>query len=100
MDCPDAVAKVLLDILQAGLLSIRAASWSGDNGRSAIEADHLHNLPALLANYSPELLRFYWDVERTSYLTQIEAESVSIFAPHWKCLEPLVQRETVPAFAH
>jgi hypothetical protein len=97
MNCPAEVAQVLLDILQAGLLSIRNCGWSGS--RSAIEADHLHNLPALLANYSPDLLRFYWDVERTAYLTQIGPESAAIFAPHWKRLEPLVQSETMPALA-
>jgi hypothetical protein len=98
MNCPSEVAQILSEILQAGLLSIRNGGWSSH--RSAIEADHLHNLPALLVNYSPDLLRFYWDVERPAYLTQIEPESASIFASHWKRLEPVVQSETVPALAH
>jgi hypothetical protein len=98
MTCPSEIAQVLSDILQTGLLSIRNCGWSGH--RSAIEADHLHNLPALLANYSPDLLRYYWNAERTAYLAQIGPESASIFDPHWKRLEPLVQSETMSALAH
>jgi hypothetical protein len=100
MNCPPEVAEVVLDILQAGLLCIRASGWSGDDRRCAVEADHLHNLPALLSNYSPQLLRFYWDVERTSYLNEIGPESAAVFASQWKRLELLMCRELTPVLSH
>jgi hypothetical protein len=35
------------------------------------EADHLHNLPQLLADYHPDRLRYYWDIERPSFIKQV-----------------------------
>ncbi len=87
MNCPPEVAAAMLSILQTGLLRIRAAGWSNDPGRCAIESDHLHNIPALLANFSPDLFRYYWDVERTAYLAQVGPENAAAFADAWKLLE-------------
>ena len=68
MLCPREIADVLLKILYMGILSARAAGWSGDAARAAREADHIHNLPGLLADYSPDRLAYYWDAERPAYL--------------------------------
>jgi len=54
MTCPTEIAEILTEILRTGLLRIRALGWSGNAERCAIEADHLHNVPDLLAHYSPE----------------------------------------------
>ena len=81
MNCPPAIAEVLLQILHEGLLRIRSSGWQNDVARCAREADHLHNLPSLLSNYSPERLRYYWEAERTG---------VEPFAAHWARLEQLL----------
>ncbi len=84
MNCPDDLERILLEILHMGLLRIRHFAAAGRNQRCFIEADHLHNLPALLKDYTPELLKFYWDTERSSFLNQSSTESVSQFDPLWE----------------
>ena len=56
MQCPSEIAELVLEILKIGVLRIRAAAWSGDSARCAIEADHIHNLPDLLRDYSAQAL--------------------------------------------
>jgi hypothetical protein len=99
MNCPPEVAEIILAILRTGLARIRALAWSGESGRCAVEADHLHNLPVLLANYSPDLLRFYWDVERMSFVNESQKQDVVAFEEHWKRLASLVPAEAVPSLA-
>ena len=99
MCCPPEIAELLLAILQAGLLSSRARGASGDGRHCAVEADHLHNLPALLANYSDEPLRYYWDVERTAYISQSKKEEVAVFEEYWRRLGSIVNRKDVASLA-
>jgi len=56
MDCPDQIADIVLQILREGVLAARSA---GNAERSALEADHVHNLPDLLRCFHPELLTYY-----------------------------------------
>jgi hypothetical protein len=86
------VAAILLDILGQGLLQARAAGWSGDAARVAVEADHVHNLPSLLADYSPAPLRYYWDAERAAYLVRATPDSAAAFRPLWERLRVYVER--------
>jgi hypothetical protein len=65
MTWPKEIAEILSKILTAGLLRIRNLGWSGNADRCAIEADHIHNVPDLLAHYSPERFNYYWNVERS-----------------------------------
>jgi hypothetical protein len=95
MTCPPEIAAVLLDILGDGLLTCRAAGWAGRPERCAVEADHLHNLPALLADYSPDRLRYYWDVERPTFAERCPPESLPRWETHWERLRPLVEEATV-----
>src|SRR5262245_13802322 len=84
MQCPFEIAKVITEMIQVGLLRIRAFGWRGDAAHCAIEADHIHNLPALLRDFSEDALRYYWDVERAAYLRHGPA---SAFEPLWQRLE-------------
>jgi len=47
-------------------------------------ADHIHNLPALLKNYSPEGLKFYWEIERAGFISK--ATEITAFEELWKKL--------------
>ena len=70
--CPDEIREAVAELLRIGLLRIRDAGGSGDSERCFIEADHVHNLPQLLKQYSPELLTFYLTTEREAFLEQLE----------------------------
>lgn len=70
--CPDEVANAVTDILRRSLLRVRRAAGAGDAALCFIEADHVHNLPSLLANYSEQQLRFYLEVEREAFRRQVE----------------------------
>jgi hypothetical protein len=84
---------ILLDILTHGLLRVRAAAWSGDTAHAALEADHLHNIPALLQHDSPELLRYYWEVERPGYAARISAADRAEWERLWSALRAAAELE-------
>ncbi len=91
MQCPAEIAKIITEIVATGLLRIRALGWSGANAqRCAVEADHLHNLPALLSDFKPELLAYYWDAERVSFIQRSSAEDVEAFEPLWEAMSGFV----------
>jgi hypothetical protein len=83
MQCPPEIVEIVCEILRTGLLRIRALE---DADRCALEADHLHNLPGLLANYKPELLDYYWRVERVGFVERSTPEDVQGFEPLWRIL--------------
>jgi hypothetical protein len=90
MTCPPDVARVILQILRVAVLRIRAVGWRGDGPRCAAEADHVHNLPALLLDYSDELLWFYWQVERPSFMERCSPADLKGYEPLWAELAELV----------
>ena len=87
MQCPPEIAEIVCEILRTGLLRIRAL---GDADRCTLEADHLHNLPGLLVNYKPELLDYYWQVERVGFVACSTPEDVQGFEPLWRVLAKYV----------
>jgi hypothetical protein len=87
MTCPTDVTNILLEILGQGLLQARAAGWAGDAARAALEADHVHNLPGLIAQYTPERLDYYWETERSSYLARATTDQAASFSPLWDQLQ-------------
>lgn len=90
MTCPPEVARVILQILQVAVLRIRASGWRGDGSRCAADADHVHNLPALLIDYSDELLRLYWQVERPLFMKRCPPADLEGYEPLWAELAELV----------
>jgi len=77
------IARILLDIIEVGMLRIRQAGWAGDARRCAVEADHLHNLPELLQAPSPSLLSFYWEVEKPGFECASDDADLAMFRPLW-----------------
>lgn len=90
-ECPPEVAEIVLEMLEYGLIVIRLQGWEGLADRCAVEADHLHNLPRLLAEYDPKLLLYYWDAERVGYLEKAPPERLSNWEEFWRRLEPHVE---------
>lgn len=97
MNCPPEIAEALVGILQMGILRIRASGWAGDANRCAIEADHIHNLPDILANFSFDRLKYYWEFERPYFLRRSEAEGARVFETWWGKLESCLSREPARA---
>jgi len=90
MTCPTEVAEVIGEILRTALLRIRSRGWNQDAAACAVEADHVHNLPSLLTNYSEEQVRFYLDHERIHFAEKVG--SVAHFEELWQRLASLVSR--------
>jgi hypothetical protein len=91
MTCPREVTAILLEIVHSGLLNARLAGWSGNAAQAATEADHVHNLPDIIADYTPGRLRYYWEVERTCYLANPRPVLVASFQDHWDRLRPHIE---------
>jgi hypothetical protein len=91
MACPPEIAPILLEIVRLGILSARAAGWNGDSARAALEADHVHNLPALIADCSPEAMRYYWEVERPLYLAKRGPSQTGALQPLWDRLAAVLE---------
>jgi len=70
-ECPDSLRRAFLDLLACSLIHIRNAPEDKEFCFSL--ADHMHNVPGLLADFRPELLRYYWEVERECFLRALEA---------------------------
>lgn len=90
MNGHDEINRILLDILRVGLLRIRAYGNLGLAEACSVEADHLHNLPALIGSLSRELLLFYFNVERPAFLNATTA-NVDEFQRLWDQLGRLIQ---------
>lgn len=95
MKCPDDIAGVLLRILYAALLRIRQFGREGLADECEAEADHVHNLPSLLEDYSPNVLEFYWNVERVSFLERRQGQSLGQFQEEWRNLHRLMSEHGI-----
>jgi hypothetical protein len=88
LQCPGMLRFFLLELLHHTLLEIR------NNSRNSqychVLADHAHNLPELIRCYKPELLFYYWEVERPCFLRQLERLEMSpptFFQRSWLVIE-------------
>jgi hypothetical protein len=101
MHCPEDIRVIILEILRESVLRIRAAGWANDATRCAVLADHVHNLPELLLDYRPELLKYYWDATRPSFLKQCEGTRISleVFRALWDRLQDAMKSLQEPAHA-
>jgi hypothetical protein len=91
MTCPPELIRPLSEIIRNGTLRARAAAWSGDCQRAAIESDHIHNLPGLIADFSEDRLRYYWEAERQDYLDKSKSLSVGEFERAWADVQQFVE---------
>jgi hypothetical protein len=64
---------------------MRAAAWAANTDQVEAEADHVHNLPAILRDYSSDALKFYWEIERPCFLSKVP--DVVAFEEPWKRLQ-------------
>jgi hypothetical protein len=86
MNCPPELADTLLSLVQIGVLRIRSSAWEWNAEQCGIEADHIHNLPDLIVDYSPDKLAYYWNVERPEYVKQVPEDRLAGWEPVWQQL--------------
>ena len=89
MNCPPEIARILLQILHDGIIRTRVRGWKNDAKGAALEANHVHNLPSLLLNFSEDKLEYYWEAERPSYIESHQrlGNSFTGFEELWKQLQ-------------
>lgn len=95
MKCPKNIHTALAEILRQALLNTRVAAQSGDTARCHAEADHVHNLPSLLTDFAPDVLRFYWNVERASYIREAGVSGSESFSNAWSRLEVAMREQGI-----
>jgi hypothetical protein len=95
MECPRDIAEVLLEITGHGILRIRLLAGVKEARKCFVEADHLHNLPALVSDFHPDLLRFYWNTERPLFMRQVPESERRDFEPLWNRLEALIEHHGI-----
>jgi hypothetical protein len=95
MECPRDIAEVILEMVGHGIVRIRLFGGVNDAKKCFVEADHVHNLPALVAGYHPDLLRFYWNTERPLFMRQVPDDERRDWEPLWHRLETLMQRHGI-----
>jgi len=93
MHCPAEIAEVVLPLLQNGLLRVRALAWQGQAELCGVESDHIHNLPDLLADYTPEKLHYYWNVERPEYIRHVGVDQLDGWEELWQRLGDRIDQE-------
>lgn len=90
MNLLDELRGVLAEILHLGLLRIRHFGFAGDSAACAAEADHLHNLPALILTLQWDLLLYYQNVEIPAFKSAKPAHAEA-FQPLWIKLGQLLE---------
>jgi hypothetical protein len=93
MNIPPTIEASLLSILKFGLLNIRYHAERKNAERCAIEADHLHNIPGLLQNFSVDLMRFYIDIEMPQYIREIDGQVIADIRSAWAVLTDWLSKQ-------
>jgi len=83
MNAPPVIQASLLTVLKLGLLNIRSQAERGNPQQCSIEANHLHNIPGLLAHFSIDLLKFYLDVEVPQYVREMNGQVLEELRVAW-----------------
>ena len=92
-ECPEPLRGAFLELLTTTLLWVRA--YADDSRLCFALADQMHNVPSLLADFRPEKLRHYWEVERPCFLRALEAidrPAPRPFAAPWGVIEAEYRR--------
>lgn len=87
-ECPELLRNAFLDLLARTLLYVRLEPTNAKLCHAL--SDHVHNVPALLARFRTEQLRYYWEVERPCFLRALETigrKPPGAFDEPWQVVE-------------
>ena len=93
MSCPRELQTPLLEILYWTVLEVR--SCNKEDRYCFALADHAHNIPHLIAKYSPRLLFYYWECERPCFIRELERQGREPWEPfrrQWEVIRPIHER--------
>lgn len=95
--CPEELRLAFHELLYHSLLCLRGNC--SDSKLVFVYADHVHNIPGLLSHFTPDLLKFYWEIERPCFLHNLPSGKgvPAIFQPCWATIEREYQRLCTPA---
>jgi len=93
MSAPKAIQDALTEIVYYGILMIRMEAKGGNSVRCAIEAEHIHNLPNLINNYSDDYLLCYYPKDVQSYLAATKSTNVNCFRPAWMIIDQYLKEK-------
>jgi hypothetical protein len=82
MKIPEELPAPMLAIVEIGILNIRFRCQSGRYELCEAEANHIHNIPELLREFSPDKLAYYLP----QYLGHIGDDPRSDLLVHWETL--------------
>lgn len=92
-ECPEPLRQAMLDLLAYTLVTIRNEP---SNSRQCLAlADHMHNVPSLLAEFNFGRFRYYWEVERPCFLHAMNTAGCRVpgaFKVFWEVVETEYQR--------
>ena len=91
--CSDEIARILSEIIRSTVLRIRMAGWNKQPEICASEADHIHNLPGLIFNYSQDCLKYYLEVEVPCYVNRCNDRYTSEQKKLWQQLQDELQKQ-------
>lgn len=80
--------RAYLEIVERGVLNVRTLLGRGEVEQAMIEANHIHNIPALLRREQGQSESAYWDVARVTYLRESKPGWPSAFREMWKTVDP------------
>jgi hypothetical protein len=86
MKIPEELQKPLLTIVEIGIVNIRYRCEGGRYESCEAEANHIHNIPGLLRDFSADKLAYYLEVELPQYLREIGNNPRGDLLPHWEAL--------------
>jgi hypothetical protein len=94
--CPEELRLAFHELLYYALLSIR--SNCSDSRLVFVHSDHVHNIPTLLSRFTPDLLKFYWEIERPCFLQNLppDTNAPALFQPFWAVIEREYRRLCSP----
>ena len=87
-ECPEPLRQAFLELLTWTFLYIR--NKPSDANLCFAHADHMHNVPGLLARFRTEQLAYYWEVERPIFLRNLKAigeHPSGAFEHYWEVVE-------------
>lgn len=91
-NCPTQLQSALLDIIYQTLLEIRANSR--DSAYCFALAEHAHNIPSLIEEFSAEKFFYYWECEQRCFVADFQKlrPSVTLFQSEWRVIADIHEK--------
>ena len=86
IECPDELITCFSSILKQGILNIRLHAEERDSQACFIEANHIHNIPELIRDFSFDLFEYYLTVETKQYKADLNSKVLSGIEKEWELL--------------